>query len=223
MHSSSRFINSCPGWLAYLFQSRRYSNFYLAWYRECSVSKRQKKKTFVMLFVNDILRRWGARQRFKHLVSFTIYFLFPFKSISVFPSLSITSHRSYHWILSWTKEKAYNNRGWYFSSLSKTSDMKKRYPESKRKEEKEKDKEVAETPMVRTTSFLFYLTANPWNINLNVKGKSNVQIHKRSCSSLRHVWSTQLEQHTILMSHFNACFLIILPVGWILDIWWIRE
>lgn len=39
--------------------------------------------------------------------------------------------------------------------------MKKRYPESKRKEEKEKDKEVAETPMVRTTSFLFYLTANP--------------------------------------------------------------
>ena len=140
MHSSSRFINSCPGWLAYLFQSRRYSNFYLAWYRECSVSKRQKKKTFVMLFVNDILRIWGARQRFKHLVSFTIYFLFPFKSISVFPSLSITSHRSYHWILSWTKEKAYNNRGWYFSSLSKTSDMKKDILKVRERKNKEKIK-----------------------------------------------------------------------------------
>lgn len=99
----------------------------------------------------------------------------------------------------------------------------KSYPESKRKEETGKDKEVAETPMVRTSSFLFYLTANPWNINLNVKDKTNVQIHKRSCSSLRHIWSTQPEKHTVLMSHFNACFLIILSVGWILDIWWIRE
>ena len=120
--------------------------------------KKAKKKIFVMLSVNDILRRWGARQRFKHLVSFTIYFLFPFKRISVFPSLSITSHRSYHWILSWTKEKAYNNRGWYFSSLSKTSDMKKKdILKVRERKKQEKIKKLQRLPWWELVLFSFIL------------------------------------------------------------------
>lgn len=134
-------VHKLTPWLTCKSVSKQkiFNFFYLAWYRKCSVSKRQKK-IFVMLFVNDILRRWSARQRFKLLVRFTLYFLFPFKSISVFLSLSITSHRSYHWILSWTKENSYNNRGWYFSSLSKTSDMKKDILKGRERKTKEKIK-----------------------------------------------------------------------------------
>ena len=52
MHSSTRFINSHTGWLANLFQSKRYSIFFLAWYRKCSVSKRPKK------YLCDAICKW---------------------------------------------------------------------------------------------------------------------------------------------------------------------